>query len=217
MPPGTEPPPTAKVHPLLGIGRQKAVHVLDRAVGGHHDRPRSPRWSRPRAVRSRKLCGKTPVSERITMGVEFTISVLSRLSAFSIMWGDRDTAAAAGHVLEGRAADKAGFGQRLTGSACRAVPTATGAAGNDEVELFEHLVVVGLSRAPEGQRGRSRRQHDPTGHGHFHLIFPPSAHGRVPPALSKICGGAGWHIPTRGGNHVCRRIRNCVTEAAAAR
>ena len=37
-------------------------------------------------VRSRKDCGNTPVSERITMGVEFTIIVSCCWSAVSIRW-----------------------------------------------------------------------------------------------------------------------------------
>jgi uncharacterized ParB-like nuclease family protein len=74
-----------EVEALFVIGGQETGHVLDRAVGGHHERGVvADRAGHQRQV-AEALREHARVSERITMGVEFTISVLSRLSAFSIM------------------------------------------------------------------------------------------------------------------------------------
>ena len=49
---------------------------------------------------------------------------------------DRFSAAAAGHVLKGRLAQKARLGQRFTGSASGSIPSSSGTAGNEKMNCL---------------------------------------------------------------------------------
>ena len=81
-PPGTDPPPMAmELASALYLSTKSLSDVLD--PGFVTSAPKSPIVPAI-MVRSEKLYGKTPCSERITIGVEFTIKVPSMDSAFSI-------------------------------------------------------------------------------------------------------------------------------------
>jgi len=69
---------------------------------------------------------------------------------------DGFAAAAARHVLVGRAADQAGLDQRLAGAARGAVPAAAGPAGNQKVDGIDHRRAV--RRRAECGRGQGRER-----------------------------------------------------------
>ena len=83
--------------------------------------------------------------------------------------GDGLAAAATGHVLVGRLANKAGLGQRLASATGRSVPAAAGAAGDQKVDFFDLLVAVSIGCAGrQGECCGAKRR----GEQFQHMILP---------------------------------------------